>query len=456
MTDKARPTIWLVDVATGPAASAARRLRLLFLAALVARRHAASPMSPPTAAAAALRPLDGERRERAHHRPAGQPGQRSPGRPTAAASPIRCSCPTKAPKLGKAPTKPEGAKWADPLQVIDAVTYRADGAGYLKPGYDQIFWVPADGGAPTQLTFGATNAGGQVSWTAGRPLDPVQRQSVEELGARAARKRDLSRSSIDGGAPVALTDRNGPDNAPVGFARRPPHRLCRLRRPPARLPERPALRHEPRRLGQARAHRLLDRSVGRPGLVRRQPRRLRAGTRTAAPTRSSASASTARSARSRRGLTGGGLDRPYAGGDSASSATARSRSRRAIRCTRPTSALPPASGVRRLTHLNEQLGAKAMARSQKLPVSSSYDKRPIDAWMVTPPDFDPAKKYPLILEIHGGPFAAYGPHFSTDDQLYAAARLCRALYQPARLDLLRRGVRQPDRKGLSRATTMTT
>jgi len=40
---------------------------------------------------------------------------------------------------------------------------------------------------------------------------------------------------------------------------------------------------------------------------------------------------------------------------------------------------------------------------------------------VTPPDFDPAKKYPLILEIHGGPWSSYGPSFSTDDQLYAAA-----------------------------------
>ena len=28
---------------------------------------------------------------------------------------------------------------------------------------------------------------------------------------------------------------------------------------------------------------------------------------------------------------------------------------------------------------------------------------------------------PTILEIHGGPYAAYGPHFSTDNQLYAAA-----------------------------------
>jgi hypothetical protein len=52
--------------------------------------------------------------------------------------------PDDAAKLGKAPDKPEGAKWADPLEIIDAVTYRADGAGYLKPGYEQIFWEPAD------------------------------------------------------------------------------------------------------------------------------------------------------------------------------------------------------------------------------------------------------------------------------------------------------------------------
>ena len=75
-----------------------------------------------------------------------------------------------------------------------------------------------------------------------------------------------------------------------------------------------------------------------------------------------------------------------------------------------------------LTHLNEgALADKTLAAVHPLPVVSSFDKRPIDAWIVTPPDFDRTRKYPLILEIHGGPFAAYGPTFSTDYQLYAAA-----------------------------------
>jgi acylaminoacyl-peptidase len=40
---------------------------------------------------------------------------------------------------------------------------------------------------------------------------------------------------------------------------------------------------------------------------------------------------------------------------------------------------------------------------------------------VKPPHFDAGKKYPLLLEIHGGPFAAYGASFAAEHQLYAAA-----------------------------------
>ena len=41
--------------------------------------------------------------------------------------------------------------------------------------------------------------------------------------------------------------------------------------------------------------------------------------------------------------------------------------------------------------------------------------------MLKPPGFDAQKKYPLILEIHGGPFANYGDRFSSENQVYAAA-----------------------------------
>ena len=233
MTDKARPTIWLVDVATGQQRPLARRHGLLFLAALVARRHPPRLCRRGRRQPAALRPLDGQRRERAHHRPSRQPRQRSPGRPTAGASLIRCSFPTRARSSARRRPSPRAPNGPTRSQVIDAVTYRADGAGYLKPGYDQIFWVPADGGAPTQLTFGATNAGGAGRLDARRPRDPVQRQPVARIGsASRQRERNLSRRHRRRRAGRA-DQPQGPRRSPGGVARRPPDRLCRLRRPTA-------------------------------------------------------------------------------------------------------------------------------------------------------------------------------------------------------------------------------
>jgi acylaminoacyl-peptidase len=52
--------------------------------------------------------------------------------------------------------------------------------------------------------------------------------------------------------------------------------------------------------------------------------------------------------------------------------------------------------------------------------ASSRDQRPIQAWVLEPPDFEEGKKYPLILEIHGGPFAAYGPVFGLEKQVWAS------------------------------------
>jgi acylaminoacyl-peptidase len=52
---------------------------------------------------------------------------------------------------------------------------------------------------------------------------------------------------------------------------------------------------------------------------------------------------------------------------------------------------------------------------------SSKDKRRIHGWIIRPPDFDASKKYPLILEIHGGPFANYGDRFDLEKQMMAAA-----------------------------------
>ena len=76
---------------------------------------------------------------------------------------------------------------------------------------------------------------------------------------------------------------------------------------------------------------------------------------------------------------------------------------------------------RRLTALNDWLRDKDLATVEEIHFESLHDKREIQGWVVKPPHFDEKKKYPLILEIHGGPFANYGPRFAADMQLYAAA-----------------------------------
>lgn len=74
-----------------------------------------------------------------------------------------------------------------------------------------------------------------------------------------------------------------------------------------------------------------------------------------------------------------------------------------------------------LTDLNSDiLAGKTMASVEEISVVSSVDSRTVQAWLAKPANFDASKQYPLILEIHGGPHAAYGPAFSAEIQLMAS------------------------------------
>ena len=74
----------------------------------------------------------------------------------------------------------------------------------------------------------------------------------------------------------------------------------------------------------------------------------------------------------------------------------------------------------RLTELNKDLfDYKELGKVEEVWYESSYDGRKVQGWLVKPPYFDSKKKYPLVLEIHGGPFTNYGFRFSAEVQLYA-------------------------------------
>ena len=80
----------------------------------------------------------------------------------------------------------------------------------------------------------------------------------------------------------------------------------------------------------------------------------------------------------------------------------------------------------------------------------------MQGWILKPPDFDPAKKYPLVLQIHGGPHSAYGNTFTHEFQWMAAKGYVVLYHQSARQLQLRAGLRQHHPVQVSRATTTRT
>jgi acylaminoacyl-peptidase len=80
-----------------------------------------------------------------------------------------------------------------------------------------------------------------------------------------------------------------------------------------------------------------------------------------------------------------------------------------------------AIGVKAVTDVNSDvLGGKTLAEVEGISYASSADGRAIQGWILKPPHFDPERKYPLILVIHGGPHVAYGPRFDLQLQIMAA------------------------------------
>lgn len=80
----------------------------------------------------------------------------------------------------------------------------------------------------------------------------------------------------------------------------------------------------------------------------------------------------------------------------------------------------PGVNSKQLTHFNDQLFSKMNLTEPEEIWYQSFDGKKIQAWVQKPPNFDANKKYPLILNIHGGPHAAYGFVFDHEFQWMAA------------------------------------
>jgi acylaminoacyl-peptidase len=329
--------------------------------------------------------------------------------------------PSSKPPLATPPPKPEGATWAPPVKVIDNVVYRADGEGYLNLGFNHVFVVSAEGGGARQLTDGDFNDAGPLSFT------PDSRQIVFSANRGADWERDPVESEvftvgIDSGKLTQLTSRDGPDNSPVvspdgkriawlGFDDKlQGYQITHLyvmdldgknRR---WVTEKLDLDIEnPRWAADSRS---LFFSYDERGVKKIGSITLDGKLRDVAS-----------------GVGGTDLGRPYTSG----MYSVAKNGRVAFTRTDPTrpadvATATPGGAVKVLTALNDDLfGHKQLGKVRELTWKSSKDQREIQGWVIEPPGFDASKKYPLILEIHGGPFTAYGPNYTTELQLMAAA-----------------------------------
>ncbi len=329
--------------------------------------------------------------------------------------------PRDAKPLATPPAKPEGAEWAPPLKVIESLRYRFDGAGYLRTGETHVFVLSADGGTPRQLTSGEYDHRSRLAWT------PDGRTIVLAANRKPDHEYDPVESelwSVDvaTGEMTQLTDRDGPDGGP---AISPDGRRIAY------------LGFDDRHMGYHSTQvYLLDRQSGAITVLAADLDREIDDVQWAGGNdrlivqyddfgdKVLASLTLKNKVTVlARDVGGVSVGRPYtSGGFSVSGNGTIAYS--AGRADRPADVgvIRPGRKPSVVTALNDDLlGHRTLGKVEELRWKSSANGLEIQGWLVKPPNFDATKKYPLILEIHGGPFATYGPHFSAEIQLYAAA-----------------------------------
>jgi dipeptidyl aminopeptidase/acylaminoacyl peptidase len=323
--------------------------------------------------------------------------------------------------FAKLPGKPDGAVWSDPPKVISSTVYRADGEGYLTAGFTHLFVISSEGGTPRKLTEGDFDHGGRIAWTPDGKSLIISANRAEDWIDHPLNS-ELFKVTLEGGAITKLTDRYGPDNAPaispdgrtiayVGFD----DKLRSYENSGIYVIENGGA---PKLLTGS-----MDRSANPPVFDPTNSNWIF----TYSDNGNSKLASVDPSGKIKvlaSDLGSNANERPY---DESGLVSVSRTGTIAFTVTTPehpgdVAILESGGTAKRLTDLNSDLlSARKLGDVREIRYKSSFDGREVQGWYITPPDFDPTKKYPLILEIHGGPFADYGDRFSAELQLYAAA-----------------------------------
>ncbi|MCY3679016.1 MAG: S9 family peptidase [Gemmatimonadetes bacterium] len=312
------------------------------------------------------------------------------------------------------PARPDGAQWEREPKVVERPAYKRDGVGYIDTGWTHVFVVPAGGGTPRQLTDGDWNHssiewspdGTEIYFTSFRHEDADRPEHWQESEIYAV--------SVASGEIRQLTDRHGPDGSPVAS-------------PDGSLIAYTGIDAHDDTYRNQKIY-VMNRDGSGPRVISGDYDR-QVGPMTWAPDGGGLYFNVSRdgyrqlhfvslehgvsmltsgehlfamSSFSDDGVAVGTISNAHEPGDIYR-----------FNLTHP-------EAVTRLTDVHSDvLGHVQLGEVEEVWYDSTDDFQ-IQGWIVKPPDFDPSRKYPMMLVIHGGPHAMYNGGFNFAFQEHAA------------------------------------
>ena len=317
------------------------------------------------------------------------------------------------------PKKPKDANWAPPARITDRLKHESDGSGYIDKGFNHLFYISADGGSPVQVTSESYNHK-DFNWSKDSKKI-IFSSNYTENWEYDFRNSEMYSIKINGSSLTQLTKRKGPDYGGVfspdgkkiaylGFTDKVQtyqiNKLYLMNADGSAKKEiKTTLDRNMSSLkwasdGKGLYFKYDNFGNGKIGYI-------------------SISGKTKKIADNLGGTT---IGRPYGGGSYSLSKT----DRIAFTMTTPYHpadiAYYDGRKTDRITSLNNDLlSNRDLGEINEIWYESSVDGRRIQGWIAKPPGFDSNKKYPLIVENHGGPISNYGDRFSPEILLYSAS-----------------------------------
>lgn len=317
------------------------------------------------------------------------------------------------------PKKPKDANWAPPARITDRLKHESDGSGYIDKGFNHLFYISAGGGSPVQVTSESYNHK-DFNWSKDSEKI-IFSSNYTENWEYDFRNSEMYSIKINGSSLTQLTNRKGPDYGGVfspdgkkiaylGFTDKVQtyqiNKLYLMNADGSAKKEiKTTLDRNMSSLkwasdGKGLYFKYDNFGNGKIGYI-------------------SISGKTKKIADNLGGTT---IGRPYGGGSYSLSNT----DRIAFTMTTPYHpadiAYYDGRKTNRITSLNNDLlSNRDLGKINEIWYESSVDGRRIQGWIAKPPEFDSNKKYPLIVENHGGPISNYGDRFSPEILLYSAS-----------------------------------